>query len=152
MNRLEKSANKLACLALIAFGPLAQSPATAQSGDQDPTPEDAPSIPSAKELEAAGAIIGRVIIEKQNVFNTSAPGENKSIFRLANRWHVVTRDHIIRQQLLFESGDRFSERLLEESERLLRLNSYLYDARITPVRYEDGIVDIRVWTRDLWTL
>ena len=109
-------------------------------------------LPSAAELEAAGAIIGRVIIEKQNVFDTSKPGENKSIFRLANRWHIVTRDSVIEQQLLFRSGDIYSQRLLEESERLLRQNNYLYDAKITPIRYEDGVVDIRVWTRDLWTL
>ena len=109
-------------------------------------------LPSAAELEAAGAIIGRVIIEKQNVFDTSKPGENKSIFRLANRWHIVTRDSVIEQQLLFRSGDIYSQRLLEESERLLRQNNYLYDTKITPIRYEDGVVDIRVWTRDLWTL
>ncbi len=152
MNRLEKSANKLAWLALITFGPLANPVVTVQAGDQDAIADETAAVPSAQELEATGAIIGRIIIEKQNVFNTSAPGENKSIFRLANRWHVVTRDRIIEQQLLFESGDLFSERLLQESERLLRQNSYLYDAKITPVRYEDGVVDVRVWTRDLWTL
>jgi hemolysin activation/secretion protein len=59
---------------------------------------------------------------------------------------------VIEQQLLFHSGDPFSQRLLEESERLLRQNNYLYDAKITPISYADGVVDIRVWTRDLWTL
>lgn len=109
-------------------------------------------LPSAADLEASGAVIGEIIFARQNVFDTTLPGENKSIFRLANRWHVVTRSAVIREQLLFASGDRFSARLLAESARILRQNVYLYDARIEPVRFADGVVDIRVWTRDLWTL
>ena len=144
--------NMTACLALIASGSLTLLPALAQEPDQDVMIDAAANLPSAAELEAAGATIGRIIIEKQNVFDTSKPGENKSIFRLANRWHIVTRDAVIEQQLLFRSGDRFSQRVLEESERLLRRNNYLYDTTITPLRYEHGVVDIRVWTRDLWTL
>jgi len=151
--RLHISANKLACLVLVSSALLTALPAPAQESNNDVLVEpDAAELPSATELEAAGAIIGRVIIEKQNVFDTSKPGENYALYRFANRWHVVTRDSTIERQLLFRTGDIYSKRLLEESERLLRLNSYLYDARITPIRYEDGVVDIRVWTRDLWTL
>lgn len=138
-------------LLLLANGLLLTSVAAAQSTDAG-IDADTPVIPSPAEMEAAGATIGRIIIEKQNVFDTSKPGENKSIFRLANRWHILTRDSVIQQQLLFRTGDPYSKRLLEESERLLRANNYLYDAIITPVRYENGVVDIRVWTRDLWTL
>jgi outer membrane protein assembly factor BamA len=64
----------------------------------------------------------------------------------------MTRDSVIRQQLLFSSGDIFSNRLIEESERLLRQNEYLYDAKIEPVNYENGVVDLQVRTRDVWTL
>ena len=153
MIRLDKSTEKLACLALVSSGLLAPLAALAQEANQDVMVEPAAAeLPSAAELEAEGAIVGRVIIEKQNVFDTSKPGENKSIFRLANRWHIITRDRIIAQQLLFATGDAFSQRLLEESERLLRANNFLYDAKISPLRYADGVVDIRVRTRDLWTL
>lgn len=109
-------------------------------------------MPTPAELEASGAIIGRIILDKKNVFDTTQPGENKSIFRLANRWHIITRDSAIRQQILLKPGERYSKRLSDESERLLRRNSYLFDAIISPVRYENGVVDLRVWTRDLWTL
>lgn len=152
MNGLGKSPNILACLILVAHGMLLPLKAGAQADDQDADADAAPGIPSAAELEAAGATIGRIVIETQNVFDTTKPGESKSIFRLANRWHMVTRGSVIEQQLLFRSGDRFSQRVLEESERLLRVNNYLYDAKVTPIRYADGVVDIRVWTRDLWTL
>ena len=142
---------KLSFLALIASGIFMFVDARAQDADQRAAVAGT-VVPSMAELEAAGAIIGRVIIDKQNVFDLSKPDENKALFRLANRWHIVTRDAVIEQQLLFRSGDRFSQRLLEESERLLRANKYLFDTRVTPVRYENGVVDVRVWTRDLWTL
>lgn len=110
------------------------------------------TVPTAKELEAMGAVIGVISFDKKNVFDTTQPGENKSLFRLANRWHIVTRDSVIKQQLLFAAGDKFSHRLVEESERLLRKNAYLYDAKIEPVSYENGVVNLRVSTRDVWTL
>jgi hemolysin activation/secretion protein len=144
--------NNFACLILIAHGLLMPSLTGAEANAQGTDVDVLSDLPSIAELEAAGAIIGRIIIDKQNVFDPSKPGENKSIYRLANRWHIMTRDAVIEQQLLFRTGDRFSERVVEESERLLRINDYLFDAKITPIRYEDGVADIRVWTRDLWTL
>ncbi len=136
-------------LVLIFAGP---ATILAQSGVQSASNDKKPAIPSAAELEAQGATIGIIYFDKKNVFDTTQPGENKSLFRLANRLHIITRDSVIRQQLLFRSGDKYSKRLLEESERLLRRNSYLFDAKITAVRFENGVVDINVWTRDLWTL
>ena len=109
-------------------------------------------LPSTAELEAAGAVIGNIVVERDNVFDTSQPGENKLIFRLANRWHTITRETAIREQLLFTTGEPFSARLLTESERLLRKNAYLYDAKIEAVQFAGGVVDIRVRTKDLWTL
>jgi outer membrane protein assembly factor BamA len=144
--------NKLACLALVLCGFLTCPPGQAQETNQDTVVDADADLPAAAELEAAGAIIGRIVIDRENVFDTSKPGENKSLFRLANRWHIITRASVIEQQLLFRTGDLFSQRLLEESERLLRKNNYLFDAKITPISYADGVVDIRVWTRDLWTL
>lgn len=114
--------------------------------------EPASELPKPAELEAAGAIVGDIIFDRQNVFDTTKPGENNALYRLANRWHIVTRESVVRNQLLFQTGDTFSARILEESERILRQNAYFYDARVEPVRYENGVVDIRVRTRDLWTL
>ena len=56
------------------------------------------------------------------------------------------------QQLLFDTGDAYSKRVVEESERILRQNSYLYDARIEPTPAADGTVDLTVHTRDVWSL
>ena len=112
----------------------------------------AAEMPGAEEFEAQGAIIGEIVFEKSNVFDLSDPKENKAFYRLANLIHVVTKDEVIRKQLLVKKGDPYSRRLVEESERVLRQNQYLFDAKITPVRYENGVVDLSVATRDLWSL
>jgi len=109
-------------------------------------------VPPDEELETSQAKIGAVIIDVREIFDTSQPEENTALFRLANRLHIDTRESTIRSQLLFAPGAMYSHRLLEESERILRRERYLYDARIYPVAYHEGVVDVAVTTRDVWTL
>lgn len=108
--------------------------------------------PDAAALEAQKAVIGNVILEKQDVFDLSNPKEDKWLFRLANKLHIITRDDVITKQLLLNSGDVYSQRLVDETERILRGNQYFYDASIKPVNAADGKVDLLVKTRDVWTL
>lgn len=114
-----------------------------------PVPGD---IPSDEWMETNGVRIRAVILDTGDIFDTSKPGERKSLYRLANRLHIDTRDSTIEAQLLFDAGDMYSRRVLDESERILRKNRYLYDAHINPANYSDGQVDIVVSTRDVWTL
>jgi len=97
-------------------------------------------------------VIGDVILHVEDVFDPDDPKEDHFLFRLANRLHRNTRDEVIERQLLFKPGDRYSRHALEESERILRQNRYLYDVEIRPVRYGGGQVDLEVVTRDVWTL
>jgi len=115
-------------------------------------PSDLQSIPSAQELERTGAIVGEIYVDPQNIFDLNDPKDDKSLFRLANKLHIKTREGVIREQLLFHTGETYSQRSLEESERILRSARYLYDAVVRPVAYHDGIVDVAVTTRDVWTL
>lgn len=114
--------------------------------------EEAEPVPDGAVLESEGAVIGEIVLLKQNVFDLSNPKENNALYRLANSWHVVTRDSVIRQQLLFREGDPYVQRLIDESARILRERRYLYTAEVEPLRYENGVVDVAVRTRDLWTL
>ncbi len=116
---------------------------------EEPRPAD---VPSDSELEAAGAVIGKVDLDIRNIFDQTDPRETNGLFRLANRLHIRTKRSSIQAQLLFASGDRYRARKLAETERALRLLSYIYDARIVPVHYADGKVDIKVITKDVWTL
>ena len=110
-------------------------------------------IPDHTTLEQNGTKIGKIIFTRQNVFDPSKHEEDVFLFNLANSFHAVTRESIIQDQLLFQSGNPYSHRLLIESERLLRANGYLVDAEIKPVRYneKDNVVDIEVKTKDSWT-
>jgi hypothetical protein len=109
-------------------------------------------LPSDAELEAAHAVIGKIDIDPRNIFEESDPRENKGLYRLADRLHVRTKPSTIRAQLLFRSGDRYSAERLAETERNLRKLVFIYDAKVFPVRYADGKVDVMVITRDVWTL
>jgi hypothetical protein len=114
--------------------------------------QDADSLPTLAALEQAGALIGEIRIRSQDIFDLDDPRENNALFRLLNRLHVQTRPGTIRRQLLFASGERLQVRLIEETARLLRANSYLYEVDIRPVAWRDGVVDLEVVTRDSWTL
>jgi hypothetical protein len=109
-------------------------------------------LPSDAELEAAHAVIGKIDIDPRNIFEESDPRENKGLYRLADRLHVRTKPSTIRAQLLFRSGDRYRAERLAETERNLRKLVFIYDAKVFPVRYADGKVDVMVITRDVWTL
>jgi len=103
-------------------------------------------------IDADGAVIGEIVLWRSNIFDLSDPDEDKWLYRLANRLHIVTRESIIDKQLLFRPGDRYSQRKVEESERILRSRKYLYDADIRPLQVEDGVVDVEVETQDIWSL
>jgi outer membrane protein assembly factor BamA len=109
-------------------------------------------LPSLEELEAAGAVVGEIHVRPQNIFDLEDPRENNRLFRFANLLHITTREEPIRRALLFKKGDWLSVRRIEETERLLRQQSYLYDVAIRPVAYENGVVDLEVVTRDTWSL
>jgi outer membrane protein assembly factor BamA len=104
------------------------------------------------EAAAAGKRIGSVHIISRNIFDPTVPGENRLLFRLANRLHRTTRGQVIREQLLFKEGDPYSPEVMRETERLLRNNRYLYDAQVHPVAADAQTVDLEVLTRDVWTL
>ena len=113
--------------------------------------QEAP-LPGFDELERAGATIGEIRIAPQDIFDLSDPKENLLLFRLANALHIQTRPEVIRRALLFKPGDPVSVRVIEETERLLRSNRYLYDVQLRPLAVRDGVVDIEVRTRDTWSL
>lgn len=138
---------RIGFLATLAMAGCA-SAALADPGCDDATTE---TLENAW-LEQNEVRIGDIRLDTRDVFDTSQPGENKSLYRLANFLHINTRESTIRNQLLFQPGDIYSRRLLDESERLLRKNRYFYDSRIFPSAYCNGVVDITVRTRDVWTL
>ena len=109
-------------------------------------------IPTGPELEKAGAVIGKVHVVIGDIFDPSIPGESGWVYRTANHLHINTRTKIVRNQLLFKEGQPYRHRVVQETERILRNNDYLYDAAVRPVAWDGKTVDLEVRTRDTWTL
>src|SRR5262245_20133303 len=133
---------------------LGSRPAAAQSEADRASPLVEPSgwLPTDAQLEADGAVIGEIRIVIGDIFDTSLKGERGWLYRTANKLHIETREETVRDQLLFKPGEPYRARLIEETERVLRENDYLYSAEIMPAAYHDGVVDLEVRTRDVWTL
>ena len=151
--RLLPGGRYLALATLI--GALAEPGLAGKLTDKEHTNIEEPrpaGVPSDAVMEAAGAVIGHIDLDIRNIFNPNDPRENSGLYRLADRLHRRTRPGAIRAQLLFKSGDRYSAQKLAETERNLRLLIYIYDANVVPVRYAEGKVDIKVITKDVWTL
>jgi hypothetical protein len=110
------------------------------------------AMPSDAELEAMGVAIGRIHLSIGDVFDSGIEGENGPLYALANRLHRRTRREVIRQHLLIAEGQPYSRRLLDESARMLRSERYIGEASVEPERYANGVVDVRVTTRDIWSL
>jgi outer membrane protein assembly factor BamA len=145
-----------ACFAIAAFAlapAAAQEPASA--GESPPKETAAPpaeKLPSFAELEAAGTVIGEIRVITHNIFDLDNERENNALYRAANAIHFETRPGIVREKLLFKTGDRVSVHAIDETERLLRSYRIFYDVSIVPVAVHGGVVDIEVRTRDTWTL
>jgi hypothetical protein len=135
------------CLALLFVSGADAEPAGDSLGKKTDT-----RLPTGDYLEAAGAVIGEIVIKVGDVFDTSIDGEDSWLYRTANKLHINTKPSVIRGQLLFSSGDRYEQRIIEETERILRSRGYLYDAQVVPIRWDGHTVDLEVRTRDVWTL
>lgn len=111
----------------------------------------AQELPSPAELEALGARIGNIVIQRVDIFDRSVPAENHFIAVAANALHVQTKDHVLRRELLFVPGDPYRQAIIDESARNLRRLRFVYNISIVPTCYQDGLVDILVRAQDNWT-
>jgi outer membrane protein assembly factor BamA len=124
----------------------------ASRAQEQPTKPETPPADVAPQDPAGEPKVRRIHVVTQNIFDPNKPGENNFVFRLANRFHFVTRPEVIERQVLLKPGDVYSPEQAAESERILRKNRYLYDAKIRPIPAGEGLVDLEVDTRDVWTL
>lgn len=110
-----------------------------------------------KYIPYAGLIIANIFISKVPVFGGSVHDTVKftitKLEEFGNSLHVNTKDHVIKNNILFEAGDEVRPFELADNERILRQLSFIRDARILVVpRTEDEDVDILVITRDVFSL
>lgn len=98
----------------------------------------------------AGKTINSITIIQENVFNEP----DGWIQRTSNRLHVMTREKIIRRDLLFHTGDQLNPELIVHTQQLLRSRPYIYstDVKIIPDSLNPDCVDLILKTRDSWTI
>ncbi|MCZ6595610.1 MAG: hypothetical protein O6943_11955, partial [Bacteroidetes bacterium] len=95
--------------------------------------------------ENAKKVIRNIEIERHDVF-TDLNRKPRFIYNWANQLHIVTKESVIRQELLFKSGDEYDPEILEESERKLRSLSYFGEVTVAVKTEEEAFVDVLVTT------
>lgn len=99
----------------------------------------------------AGMIINRIDIVRKNVFDDEMTSDPPFYYPLANSLHFVTRENVIRRELLFGLGDSLDIESVIETERNLRLSGFIGEVDISARADSVGGVDLLVTTTDLWT-
>jgi hypothetical protein len=95
--------------------------------------------------------IRKILIDAAPVYSAEQ-AEESSWADFTNRYHIGTRESVIRTELLFKEGDVLDEELLEASERALRRFKFLNEAEVSVVPVDAQTVDIGVRTKEAWSL
>jgi len=130
-------------------GACAQLPARPESDEFRFTPSDVHD--AFAEDVPAESVIGSIRVRRLNVFDLEDPEEDKWLYRVANNFHSLTREYVVRDHLLVSEGEYYNIARLKEAERILRELKFIYDATVRPWRLCGGVVDIEVIIRDIWT-
>ncbi len=123
-------------------------PASAAEPGPAAGPASAAGVDSASACE--GVRIGSIDIQPRNIYEPLPGGPLVPLYRAANRLHIRTRAHTIREQLLLERGQPYRDERRRETLRVLRSLDYLEPVRVEPRRTGDSVA-VTVETRDTWT-
>lgn len=98
----------------------------------------------------SGRRIGEVVIAQDPVFTP----DGNWLERTGNKLHVMTRERVLRRDLLFEPGDTIAPELLVRNLQLLRSRAYISDAtmELTPDSLDSTRVVVTLRSRDNWTI
>ena len=143
MNRCYRLA--LACLAVsLPIEAAAAQEARAETQKQPP-------VSSRGRLAVtgcAGQTISDIIVITQPPFIDRLPARLEWVRRTVRRTHVNTQDAVLRRFLLLKVGEPCNQIRRAESERILRAQPFLVDARIRVFDDEAGGVRLELETRD----
>jgi hypothetical protein len=141
------------CRVLLALGMLScAQAATAQEVTRDTTRQPPAEQDLRTRVPCLGQKISDIIIVTQPPFTERLPRTLEFVRAGARAVHANTRDGVVRRYLLLDIGDPCDELRRAESERILRAQPFLVDARITTFDDGEGGVRLEVETRDEFTL
>jgi Omp85 superfamily domain len=140
-----RSSARLTALVLL----LAPAVAAAQGGNHPPAPDSARgSARGAAHDSTSAAVVSEVVVERRQVFDVTP--ESPWFEKIMNKFHVTTRENVIRRELLVQPGNTYDSARAAESERNLRaLNAF----RLVTVdsASRDSSLATQVVTGDAWT-
>lgn len=98
----------------------------------------------------SGRRIDRIDIVQDPVFDA----DGNWLERTGNKLHVMTRERVLRRDLLFEAGDTIAPELLVRNLQLLRSRAYISDAalELAPDPHDTARVVVTLHVRDSWTI
>ncbi len=105
-----------------------------------------------EQLSAKGYVVGDILIQINPIFNLDDPEENIALYRWVNSFHIMTNKDVIKKDILFKSGEKLNLAAIAETRRLLRQRQYIWDAYINIESICGNRVNLKVTTRDVWTL
>ena len=98
----------------------------------------------------AGKTVGDIVIERQLPFDS----DGNWLERTGNKAHMLTRERVVRRDLLFKPGDKFDPQLAVRNKQLLRSRPYISDTEfiIVPDTLDTTRINLVIRTRDSWTI
>ena len=96
--------------------------------------------------------IDRIEIVRKDIFDTTKVEDRHIFGSVVNDLHVLTREDVVRRELLFKEGDELDETVLQESARNLRALGYLGDVTISSYAITETTAVIAVVTQDRWSI
>ncbi len=94
--------------------------------------------------------IRNIYIDRLNVFDSTY---GKSFFAadLFNKLHIVTKEYVIEDELLFAEDEELYDFDIYESERILRSLNIFSNVAVTAVPLKNGDYDVYIKTQDRWS-
>jgi hypothetical protein len=112
----------------------------------------APMTLSAQAVDSSLTVeppmVHAVVIERSDIFD--AEDLTKWYARVANGLHIMTRESVIRREILFRAGEPYDSARVVETERNLRGLGIFRQVTIDTVSSDSGLV-VRVRAHDAWS-
>lgn len=150
--RCRSTSKRLSTLVCFLVLTMSAPSVYAQTKQRMVLPSEVELIPdSLLDREGLPRIIRRVTIDRRDVFDSTQPDWFFAA-PILNAVHTLSKEYLIQDELLLGPGDEIDPVKLLETERVLRGSRLFSNVSVTPERVGLDSVDIRVVTRDQWSL
>ncbi len=107
---------------------------------------------TTESFDPEGLIIDTIIVVNSNIRSNGGNGLERFISKAANRLHVVTRQKVVRDEIILKKGEPYTKLLADETSRNLRRRLAINDAWVNAEPNGKGQVKVIVTTIDRWSL